>query len=195
VTRPARNAADGLGFGVNVGPTLERWSIAGQASTLPLVTVAPGANTLQAIPFFSPWRGGRVDRISAEVTVGAAGNVRLGIYRATSLTDIYPGALIVDGGEADVTGAGVKTLNVDVPLWPGWLYWAVWHGAVAPTVRALDTSAGAIIPLLGVPSTFGANPGGYISVADAYGALPATFTAGGAVQTTDPPAIAIRFSA
>ncbi len=148
---------------------------------------------LIALPFASP-RGATIDRLAFEVTVGggAGAKARTGIYQATSATNIYPSALIVDGGEFDTTTTGVKAATVSVTLEPDILYWAVFlSGTAAPTIRRLDITG----VWLGVPSTMGANAGNGVQVAQAYGALPNPYTAGGIIQSATQPLVAARYSA
>lgn len=183
----------------SAGATTNRYMVAGQQNCTALTTGAPAIDTLFAMPFCSP-RGGTLDRLQFNVTtVGGAGSVaRCGIYTNSGASLIYPNALVVDGGQHDtsaVGGTGVKSATIDVDLDPGELYWFVYLcGTAAPTVRGINPAA--CFPLFGLDSTIGTAPGVGLSVAQAYGALPATFTASGTVLTTAPiPVVVARYSA
>lgn len=138
-----------------------------------------------------------IDRIAFEVTSGgAAGSVaRVGIYRATSPTNLYPSELVVDGGEHTTTGVGVKASTVEVFLKAG-LYWFMYHcGVNYPTIRMVPVAA--LSPTFGLPSDFGANPNNRIDGTGlfSYGAFPATFPAGAALSDNFySPLVHVRFA-
>lgn len=157
-------------------------------------------DSLGAYPFVVG-RGGRISRIAFEVTVGGtAGSVaRVGIYKPTSKTNIYPGELVVDGGEHDTTSAGVKITGFDFGLHEvleAGLYWfAGLVGVAVPTLRVLLPVG--VNSILGVPPTFGAAPYDRLIVDRAYGALPETFPAGATpytVATAQALLVAVRYS-
>lgn len=180
----------------------ERYHFAGQLAHVQLVTVSGATGTLRAFPFVAP-RGGTVDRLAVGVTTGAgAGGVaRWGIYQATSSSAIYPSALVVDAGEVDVTGNGVKAQTVSVTLTAGVLYWFVYLGGVsAATIRAINTAG--CWPIFGYSNAFSSagaaniDSGVGLTVAQAYGALPDPFPAAATIITAGSiPAIGARFSA
>lgn len=172
----------------------ERWHMAGQITSSPTGTVGLTVGRFVTAPLISP-RGLTIDRISFNVTTaGAAGSVaRAGIYQATSETDPWPSARIVDGGEIITTSTGVKTATVSVSLEPDILYWAVvLAGVAAPTISSI--ADGSVMNLFGSPPGFGVQAGWTRD--QAYGTLPATFpagpptTAGGSCA-----AVALRYSA
>lgn len=124
-----------------------------------------------------------INGIFAEVTTASAGSsFRVGIYSDTG--SLYPGALVAtsDAIAYDSGTVGVKTsaLGTTITLLPG-LYWVAVNSSANPTLRAIAPSA--IAPVLGVPLTLGATPHttGY-AVASTFGALPATYPAGGSFQ-------------
>ena len=163
----------------------------GAGGTFTAVTLSIG--TLYTVPFVSP-RGATLDRLAFEVTTGgSAGSVaRAGIYAATSATNIYPSALVVDGGEFVTTSTGVKAATISVTLEPDILYWAVYLcGVSAPAIRRTVR----FLTVLGVPSTIGANSRNLLSPAQSYGALPSTYPAGATPQTADGPLVVARYSA
>ncbi len=188
---------------------LECWYIGGilNANTLGAGGTAPTAGVMFAFPY-PAGRGGTLDRIAFEVTtVGGAGSrARVGIYKATSLSNLYPDALLVDGGEKNTSGGGVHSSTINVVLPTDRLLWFVilvtgGGGAVA-LVRNVAATTNAPVTM-GYPSTLGASAVARtgLSVTQAYGALPDPFTAGGAMFGggaspfgTNIPVIAVRYS-
>lgn len=130
-----------------------------------------GPNSLYAAPFIVPQRV-NIDRIGYEVTVvGAAGaGCYVGVYADNG--NIYPGARIVDGGTMDcspVGGVGIKLANVDIWLEPG-LYWMVFNNNDV-TIAFYCEEVQRCFRLTGTGTP-------HYSVAQAYGALPATYPGG-----------------
>jgi len=163
-----------------------------------LGTIAIAAvDTLYAIPFLSG-RAGTIDRIGFEVTtVGAANSkTRVGVYTSTARKNLYPKDLVVDSGEFDtssVGGTGVKSATISTPLLPNTLYWfVILSGTATPTVRGI-TGQG-VWPILGYPSTLGANPQTMLSVGQSYGTLPSSFPASATAVVSTIPEIAVRYS-
>lgn len=141
-------------------------------------TGALAANVLRALPFLEA-RGGAIDELVLDITVGAAGSIRLGVYTTVSETNIYPSRLLLDTGNQTVVSAGVRIINVNLNLEPG-LYWIAYILDVAPTVRSI-AAAGFLATVFGRPETLGAEtPSAQWSVARAFGALPDPFPAGAA---------------
>lgn len=176
------------------GSGLEMWYIANCVNALALTTGAATANVLRALPFVAPARGGTLDRLAFNVTTLLAGNARIGLYKNVSESNLYPQTLLFDSGDISTATAGVKTASLAQDLEPGALYWVAIVGSAAATMRAL--AVGGCSHILGTTNALGTAPTVGISVAHAYGALPATFTGGGAAITAVPiPALAYRFSA
>ena len=184
-----------------VGTTFERWYSCGLSTNGTPSVVVPTFGQLYAVPYLGG-RGGTLDRISINVstagtvTIGT-GMARVGIYKATSLTDLRPGARVLDAGEVDVTTTGVKTLTINQAMDPGALYWFVLcHDcdADAPTIRGWTLANS--MPVLGIdPAMPSTTPQALWAATFTYGALPDPFTAGGALVTSITPMIAVRYSA
>lgn len=177
------------------GSTLDRFYIAGMGNSTALVTAAsPSANVLRALPFYST-RGGTLDSIGIATTVTASGASRIGIYQATSDTNLVPNNLILDCGTVShTTPTGAKTLSINVSLTANTLYWvAIVHSGSAGTIRAL--AVGGCGAVFGLDSAFGTAPGIGFSGSFAYAPLPATFPAGAILAAVPIPAIGVRFSA
>lgn len=177
----------------NVGTSpFERWYVAAQTNVTSITTGTPTAGNMRAVPFMSG-SGGTLDRLGIEVTTAVAGNMRIGIYGNTSDTYLYPASLLVDSGNLDTSTTGMKTAVINVTLNANSLYWFVILNDAAPSIRYLGNGCAM---LLGVGSTIGATMFGHLSVAQTFGALPATFTTGGSpVASSNTPAISCRYSA
>lgn len=198
----ADNEADVFYFRQVGTSPFERYYFAGMQSEVQLATVSGATGTLRAMPFVAP-RGGTIDRLAVGVTTGAgAGGVaRWGVYQATSITNLYPDALLVDAGEVDVTGIGTKAQTINLTLQSGVLYWFVYLGGVsAATIRAVNTAG--TWPIFGYSNAFASagaaniDPGVALTVAQAYGTLPDPFPAGATIITAAAiPAVGCRFSA
>jgi len=176
------------------GASLEIWYIANCSNQFAPTTGAPTANVMRAMPFIAPKRGGTLDRLGYVITVSVAGSTRIGLYNSTSDSNIYPSSLVsgTDTG-AIANSAAVKTATISASLVPGRLYWIAMVSDVASTIRGLNVPN--TTHLLGADNTFGATLNVGLSVAYAFAALPATFTAGGAmIQALPIPALYYRFS-
>ena len=116
------------------------------------------------------------DRIAMNVNVAAeAGKkARLGICRDTGA--YYPGALLLDAGEVDVSSTGLKALAVSLELDAG-MYWVACISDGAPSVRYTFQGVG----LKGSIAMPRYSYAGY-RTDTAYGPLPDPFPTGGADQ-------------
>jgi len=181
----------------HVGTTdMEIWYPCGYAyaaNTGTTSTSAFSANTLYATPFTAP-RNSTIDRIAFEITASQSTFfARAGIYKTVSNTNMYPGALVVDGGEFSTGTTGVKAATISTPL-PDCYYWGVFlTSATAATFRVLLQHSN----LLGFVSTLGdGSASQFLSRSQTYGALPSNFPASPATRAGGGgPLIAIRFSA
>jgi hypothetical protein len=181
----------------HVGTTdMEIWYACGQAyaaNSGVTDSSALSVNTLYAVAFTAP-RNSTIDRIAFEqVATQSTFFARCGIYKTVSDTNMYPGALVVDGGEFSTgVSAGVKSSTINIAL-PDFHYWAVFlTSATAATFRRLLQHA----PLLGFTSSLGDGTNNqYITRAQTYGALPSTFPASPATKAGGgAPLVAIRYS-
>lgn len=150
-------------------------------------TQALTANYLFAVPFYVPNSPSIADRIALDVTTGAGGNVRLGIY--DSDRNCYPRHLLVDAGTASTASTGVKAKTIRQGLTRG-LKWLVVVSSGTATVIKVGTS-GFWTPLGIDPSDWTYYPGW--SVAFNYAALPALFPAGGS-KCNWGPSLLLRFA-
>lgn len=171
---------------------LNRLMIPAMAGATALTTGAPAANTIIALPFTVPWPC-TLNRVLANVTtIGTLSNLRIGIYSATSLTNIYPGSRLYDSGDLSTITTGVKTASPALALTQGTLYWACLNqGGTVATIRCLGL-AGCATPL-GLDTAMGTAAGIGLNVSLTYGAYPASFPAGATVRTAVPiPAIGLE---
>jgi len=94
-------------------------------------------------------------RIGIDVTTGAAGAARLGIYNNSADN---PGALVLDAGTVDTTSTAVVEATISQELQPGW-YWMASVFNATPGVRGGATSGSVGVFLgfgfSGVPGTAG----------------------------------------
>jgi hypothetical protein len=136
-------------------------------------------DVLRAAPFYVPQRC-TMDRIGIRVIgAGAAGaKIRVGLYRDDG--NFYPSTLVVDGGELDATGTGVRLATVNVTLEPG-VYWL----AGVANDATIDWSAANSTDCIYLISSNYAGDVGW-QVAQAYGALPDPFPGGGATSVYVP---------
>lgn len=163
-------------------------------------TLAPAVGTLIAAPFLS-WRRGLIDALAWEVTVaGGVGSVaRVGVYAPLSDTNLYPGALVVDGGEVDTTVVRVnRHTGLAIPSLPARVYWAAFLAGVAsPTVRATVGDSVTMVSLFGVDgdaATLSLVQRANLNVAQPYGALPSLFPSSATLVTTAAPLVLFRYS-
>lgn len=185
---------------VGVSP-LECWYTAAMnGGGSALTTGAPAINTLIAMAFVER-RGGTLNAFGFNVTtVGGAGSkAMMGIYKATSNTNLYPGSKVATGTEFDTSsggGTGLKTTSSTVTLTANTLYWFVYVcGTAAPTIRAMNTG-NVDTRILGYDNTEGGTPNLGLTVARTYDStLPSTFTAGATFLTAVPiPALFVRYA-
>jgi len=193
---PAPTPGD-VSYYIQRGATLSTYRLLGSVSKVTLGTFTPSLNLIYAFPF-PIGKTVRMDRLMFNLTViaGAGGVARAGIYRATSLRELYPSGLVVDGGEFATTGAnGNRDAVVNVVLQP-WLYWrVVLFGVAAPTISECGAGIPGMNDILGWQAANPPAPWSIATVAQAYGALPSTFPAGLALSATRCPAVWGRFAA
>ena len=133
---------------------------------------AISANTLYASPLYLA-RNITIDRIAINVSAaGAAGTKgRLGVYKTG--TNLYPGALVIDGGEVAVDAIAVVAAIIDQALTEG-LYFCVLVSNGTPTIKTLYSTWAA----MGVLAADLIGPNGAWNKAFTYAALPDPFPAG-----------------
>lgn len=176
-----------------IGTSPELWYPASMITAGSITGATSLFTTFRAFPFLSH-RGGTLDRIGCRVTTAATGGrARLGIYKNTSDTNLYPGALLIDAGEITTDTTGAKTLAISQALDANTLYWL----AIQPTAGTFRSIPVAYcFPILGVSSGLGdVNPYVHWQVSRTYGPLPDPFTSGATAQTSNPVLVAVRFSA
>lgn len=167
----------------------ERRYISGHANATALTTGTVAANTLYALPITFA-NGGVVDLASLNVTTGAAGNARLGLYSNASPTSLYPFRNVFDTDSLDTTAIAVLDCSVYAYVLPDLLYWGVGCFDATPGVATLPLAA--CYPILGTTSAWAAAGIGW-TVAHTYAALPDVFPGGGTVLNTVPvPAFSFR---
>lgn len=131
------------------------------------------ADTLYAAPFYVP-RALSLDRIAVQITAQAGENIRFGIY--SNGTNLYPGALVLDSGEVTLSDTQVEAVTISESKLKG-IYWGVILSDGTPSLRGLIRTFN---PLGFSPTDWNSFGMAWV-VSQTYGALPATFTAGGSV--------------
>lgn len=142
-------------------------------------SVAVVADTLYAYPYVVV-RTMTIDRIAIYVATGVSGKARLGIYNTG--TNLYPGTLLLDAGEVDVTSSTLVAATVSQQLTKG-VYFFVLVSNVAPDLHGGNTNRGGITILGQNIANFGQTYAGW-SVSFSYAALPDPFPAGGSLINT-----------
>jgi hypothetical protein len=170
----------------------ECWYCGSDPESSTHATNALAANILYGVPFTSP-RGGTLDRIGMYLAVNnAVGNLRIGIWQATSNTNLYPAGLLLDSGAISTNAIGLRASGaIATVLSPNTLYWL---GCLTDTAVPWYNWIYGAIPYIGW-GTASVTMHQHISVATAYGALPNPFTAGAVPQLSQAPAIGVRYSA
>jgi len=156
----------------------------GKYKTYPLFTksgeisaVAMGANKLITMPL-PVARAMTLDRIGVKFQAGggAGTHARLGIYNDGS--DIYPGTLLLDAGLVDSSAAAIVAITISQSLTKGLYHIAIISDGTPALYRAQYFIG------MGGYASAGNYWGCGWEVAQAYGALPATFHAGAAQDAT-----------
>lgn len=167
------------------------YHLAGQKIAGNSTSVSHSQNVLRAIPFISP-RGGTVNSLGCLATTSSS-NMRMGIYEATSATDIYPGALLIDAGAGVVTSSGLD-LAISQALEPDKLYWIAALNQPNITLWSLFSGQMHQIPAAAAAAGFSAAYGNYLTIAQAYGALPNPFPGGAGFALGTVMMMGVRFS-
>ena len=153
------------------------------------------ASRIAAVPFKVYERPISIDRIAIYLTAATAGLARLGVYEDDG--SIYPGNLVLDAGEIDISTTGAKALTISQQLSYDTLYWFVLlaNASASATCRAVASDNS----VLGFTETqlasFTGNSFGYIKDTITYGPLPDPFPAAasdGDYQII--PAVAVRIA-
>lgn len=154
-------------------------------------STSPGHDNIRAARFVVGRYGTAIELgIYVAVTVASAvGHV--GIY-ADDGDGAYPGTLLVDTGELDLSSStGLVSVVISLPMAPGGFWFAFNGGNVNPNLRVATT----IQPSMGTTNNLATAVAG-ISVSQSYGDLPSTFPAGGSAETTTTriPMFGLRFA-
>jgi len=101
----------------------------------------PTANLLYALPFISPSRGGRLDRMGFHVTATNAGSGRMGIYRNALDGRLFPGELIVEGTDVSTEATGLKEVTISTILLPETIYWISYKQSSTASLRNVTAAS------------------------------------------------------
>lgn len=182
--------------------SLDGWVAAGiQTGSTATATVVT-KDQLYAVPLLVNRKGAVIDRIAVPCTTGQTGGAcKLGLYKAVSLTDPYPGAKIIAEAvtSSDLTTSGMKSVTVNQAITQGELYWVVANFTATSTAPSTYWSlVQRSMPVFGYDST-----GAYMLVYVTFGltyssAWADPFNTGGSLvgtSVTGIPLIFVRFSA
>lgn len=163
---------------------LERWYPVGYTHAINWPSTSGiSANTFYAYPYLSG-RGGTLDRIAVHAS-GSGVSAHVGIYTATSDSNLYPDDLVYDSGAVALSGTTTVTLSQALNAHK--LYWFTllfngtginmyyMPGAYIVALPVLAYSSGAVAMQY---TSLG------LTVAQTYGSLPATFPGSAAVTGT-----------
>ena len=168
----------------------ERWHTPGTVG--PLSARTPTKDRMYSIPFFVT-QPCVVSALSFNVTtLQASTNGRVGIYLSKSVSNFYPGTLLVDGGAVATDTTGVKTASgLSTALTPNRWHWLVYLCSGAPAASV--SGPGSLLSNLGCDTAFSATTTMY--VAQTYGSLPGTYPATPTFSTSATwPTCAIKLS-
>lgn len=150
------------------------------------------ANRLYCTPFVAP-ASGTIDSIFARVTTGAAGNMRIGLYRPTASGILLPAALVADTGDLSTAAAATIGAAVNTSVSRGELMFAAFVYSAGPTMTALSNYAAPAVYWDTTTTLTG--PQCAIYKAFTYAALPADLS--GSTWTfsgTTPTSVGIRYA-
>lgn len=174
----------------------ERLYIAGQANALAMSANVIPINSAHCVPFITT-RDLVIDSMGFTGTIAGSATclAQIGIYSNSADNVLYPfqaistSGLIVSGTDIIYVG-----FNPNITLTNNTLYWfAYMQTRSAQTIRTI--AVGGAWPIFGIATDMGTAPGTYIQVPMTgltSSGLPASFATGGAIATTNPPALAVR---
>lgn len=181
--------SNGSGSGAgNATPGIGPSSVSTRYYFSPSVLPAATASAILADrAYYQPmlFPGMLIDRIGVEVTTGAAGLCRLGIY---SNLNGAPDTLILDAGTVDTTNIAVVEATITALYLPAAWVWVCALFNATPTMRVGSGNSGGT--LVGA-SSFQANPRGSIATL-AFAALPAAASLVSYNPVTQAPMISVR---
>jgi hypothetical protein len=152
------------------------------------------ANSLRAFPFFVP-KTISFDRIAIRVTTAGTGTTpraRIGVYADNG--NIYPGQLVLDAGEVDVSSTGLKELTINLKLKAGKLYWLAFVGQdTASLALAAIPTTDSFATFLGFDNALSGSAFLGIAHVQTYGALPGIYPSSSPIDwSLHVPLIALR---
>ena len=134
-----------------------------------------------------------MDRLGIQMGVGTR-LVRLGIYRATSDTNLYPDALVVDAGVTGAAPSNMTSVVTDVTLQSNTLYWMAFVSDAGTGTYDYLAQLSPSWSVMGVSGTSFTTEANGVGKALTFGPLPSTFPSGAAVEI-NVPLVHVRYSA
>lgn len=156
---------------------MECWYPAGFRTCGTIGSISMPLNTVTAMPFLAPARGGVIDKMAFHVVTGvAAKSVNFGIYDTVSATNLYPHSLLYSTTISIATN-GRKEWTQTVNLTAGRLYWLVIQPEANVTIYGQSVTN--LEMFFGVSPGTGISSQSYIQVSRTYASgLEATWSAG-----------------
>lgn len=194
------DATAGLASWMELAPLSPAWAVgdykipAHIAQVSDSAAITPDLLTMQ--PVLIPRRV-QIDRIAMRVmTIQPGGAARVGLY-ATNPETHQPGALVVDGGELDLSDfSGDRWRTINLALKPG-LYWTACvmkSASVMPMVRRVGGALYGHLAAQNLTEVGASAAYRYLSAAQIYGALPEIAPAMIPDSGTHGPIVALRRS-
>jgi hypothetical protein len=146
------------------------------------------ANTLVAVPRYIGAEGLRLGTMRWWCSATGDADVRVGIYASTAMKNLYPSSLIIDCGVQSLATGGNKVWTPNTVLTGPGVVWFAWlastaNGQVIGPLSNLTKPSP--FTFLGRTQPTSSNHYVGVTVAQAYGVLPATFPAGAALLASN----------
>lgn len=180
--------------------SISTYYLAGGQTALSLTNNTITKDILRAFPLVCPeWGSATITELVMRAFGAGSGNGRLGLYRNAGEGNLYPGTLVEQSGDIDLTASGVKTFTLGTPatLSPGELVWIVeTHSANRDVYTMPTTTTGRFC--LGYEDISTLAPTLGHQVAQVYGTLPDPFPTAGRTKianaSTECPALWALFA-
>jgi len=174
------NSGEHAVVGINILFNVPAFQMGCNISNGTNVTVtAKLANTIYAIPFVAPQRGGHIAQMVTNAQA-ASNSARMGIYEnVRNKTDMYPGALMAETQEyVEVVSDNLQFIQFSPD--PNKLYWAVYVTNGTNNIQSCQAQQCAHFLGMSESATTSMITG--LTVGHTFGAFPATFPGGAAFR-------------
>jgi hypothetical protein len=155
------------------GATQGRYQLGGYSNGVSATNSTVSSGVLYALPFMVT-KTTTVTTMASDIETNVTGNAEMGIYADNG--NGLPGALVLDAGNFSTNSLGTRTITgLTTVLTPG-QYWVAIVYSATPGVKGYPNNG--LIPTLGSGSTINAASTNFamVTMSQAYGALPSTFS-------------------